>query len=50
MNSYVLPFSMGYIHQQHKKQTLNLKLPFITHNNKYKVEIHKNKNNKNEAL
>jgi hypothetical protein len=30
---------MGNISQQHKTLTPNLKLPLITHNNKYKLNI-----------
>ena len=40
---------MGCTDQQYKKRTLNLKLPFITRNNKYKVKIQK-KNYKNDTL
>ena len=39
---------MGCTDQQHKKRTPNLKLPFITQNNKYKVKIAKNKNDKKD--
>ena len=40
---------MGFTDHQHKKRTLNLKLPFITQNNKYNVKIPKNINDNNET-